>query len=165
MHADIRQWKQWDVKLLDLLQLLARSLVGLQIPPAWNLLALAQVFDDLFDSLLGNAQFFGDLRANAIILAGNGQFEVARLNLSDLFGRGYEWSWWWLLLLFGSWQRRRLGLCHFLPLRLKRFFASSCPSWSSRPARPARPARSGAKARSGGARITALCRRARALPK
>src|SRR5579885_30291 len=85
----------WDRKIrlvgaLNFRLLLLIALVGLGLPPARNVLAFAQRLDDLFDRFLWNREFAGNLAANTIKLSGNGQFQVARLDLGNLLRGGLE---------------------------------------------------------------------------
>src|SRR6266566_3255661 len=91
----------------DLCQFFAIALVGLQVPPAGNILTVAQFLNDLLDGLFGDAYFFRDLSANAIKFSRDGQFQVACFDLGNLLGcrlkRLRRWN--FLLLRFG-WGRR-----------------------------------------------------------
>src|SRR3989442_6654887 len=70
----------------DLCQFFAIALVGLQVPPAGNILTVTQFLNDLLDGLFGDTYFFRDLRANAIEFSRNGQFQVACFDLGNLLG-------------------------------------------------------------------------------
>src|SRR5436309_6858353 len=104
------------VGFFDFGQFFLVPFVGLEVPPAWNILLFAEVPDDFFHSCLGNAQFLGYLCANAVELGWYGQFLVARLDLGNLLFCWLERRWRWNLLPLGLRRRLRFGLWCFLLL-------------------------------------------------
>src|SRR6266567_6619326 len=112
MDAHRREWKVWFINGLDLFQLFTVTFVGLQFPPAWNFLTVSHFLDNLFDSFLGDAQFFGYLCADAVELGGYSQFQVTCLDLGDLLRCWLERLRRWNLLTLGcSWGRWFGCLC------------------------------------------------------
>src|SRR2546421_5353034 len=92
MDANNRYGQIGFVYGLNFLQFFAVTLVGLHFPPAWDLISLAELLDDLLNSLLRYREFLGNLRANAIEFLWRCQFLVARLNLRNLLRRWHKWS-------------------------------------------------------------------------
>src|SRR5947207_10982705 len=114
MDANSRYGQIGFVGSLNFLQFFAVTLVGLHFPPAWDLISLAELLDDLLNSLLRYREFLGNLRANAIEFLWRRQFLVARLNLRNLLRRWHKWSRRRNLLALGfRWSRCLLLLhCH-----------------------------------------------------
>src|SRR5260370_30678745 len=104
------------VGFFDFGQFFLVPFIGLEVPPAWDVLFFAEVLDYFFYSCLGNAQFLGYLCANAVELGRYGQFLVARLDLGNLLFRRLKRRWRWNLLPLGLRRRHRFGLWCFLLL-------------------------------------------------
>src|SRR6266567_3517501 len=85
---------------LDLRQFLTVTLIGLRVPPAWDLLTFAQLFDNLLDCFLGYAHFFSDLRADSIKFSRDGQLFIACLDLFNLLRCWLKGRWRWSFLAF-----------------------------------------------------------------
>src|SRR5207247_6307252 len=82
-------------------------------PPAWDIFAFAQIFDDLLDRFVGYTHLFGDLCANSIELNRDGQFFITCLGLFNLLRRRLKRRWRWsFLALRPGWscRSRRLWL-------------------------------------------------------
>src|SRR5262245_58267038 len=75
-----------EIRLADALEVRFGAFKGLQLPPARHLHALAQLKDRPLDGGLGDTQLRSNLGANAVILDGLGQLEVARLDSAALLG-------------------------------------------------------------------------------
>src|SRR5947209_18195991 len=106
------------VGFFDFGQFFLVPFVGLEVPPAWNILLFAEVLDDFFHSCLGNAQFLGYLCANAVELGRYGQLLVSCLDLGNLLFRRLERCWRWNLLPLRLRRRHRLWCFLLLTGRL-----------------------------------------------
>src|ERR1700730_6929568 len=110
MDANSRDGQIRFVDGLNFLQFITITLVGLHFPPAWDVIPLAELLDDLLNSLLRYREFLGNLRANAVEFLWRCQFLVARLNLRNLLRRWHKWSGRRNLLALGSGRSWRLLL-------------------------------------------------------